>query len=72
MAVSTETTVNKIGMMLTDDNSLSQRQMALVGISQTTVKKIILSLFFPAIPIGVYAYTFTRNVRTSVLFELSG
>ncbi len=72
MAVSTEITVNKIGTMLADADSLSQQQIVLVGISQTIVKKIILSLFFPAISIGVYAYAFTQNVRTGVLFVLSG
>ncbi len=57
MAASTETMVNTIGTMLADDDSLSQWQIALVGISQTTVKKIIPSLFFPAISVGVYACT---------------
>ncbi len=70
VAISTETTVNTICMMLADDESLSQRQIALVGISQTTVKNIILSLFFPAISVWVYAYTFTRNIHTGVLFAL--
>ncbi len=57
VAAFNETTVNTICTMLADDDSLSQ-QTALVGISQTTVKKIILSLFFPAISVGVYAYAF--------------
>ncbi len=35
----------KIGTMLVDDDSLLQGQITVVGISQTTVKKIILSLF---------------------------
>ncbi len=70
--VSTETTVNTIGTMRADDDSLSQRQIALVGILQTTVEKIILTIFFRAISVGVYAYTFTRNVCTGVLFALSG
>ncbi len=69
---STETTMNTIGMMFANDDSLSQRQIALIVISQTTMKKIILSLFFPAISTGVYAYAFTLNVRTGVLFALSG
>ncbi len=43
VAASTETTVNTIGTMLEDDDSLSQWQIALVRISQTTVKNIILS-----------------------------
>ncbi len=68
----TETTVNTIGTMLVDDDSLSQRQIALLNTLQTTVKKIILSLLFPAIFIEVYTYTFTWNVRTGVLFALSG
>ncbi len=72
VVASTKATVNMIGTMLADDDSLSQWQIALVGISQTTVKKIIISLFFPAISIGVYAYAFTQNVRTGVLFALSG
>ncbi len=71
VAASTETTGNTFGTMLADD-SLSQQQIAHVGISQTTVKKIIFPLFFPAISIGVYAYAFTRNVRISVLFALWG
>ncbi len=71
VAASTETMVNTIGTMLMDDDSLSQRQTALVCILQTTVKIINLSLFFPAISIGVYVYTFTRNVCTGVLFALS-
>ncbi len=58
--------------MLVDDESLSQRQIALVGISQTIVKKIILSLSFPVISIGMYAYVFTQNIRTGVLFALLG
>ncbi len=72
VAASTETTVNTISTMLADDDSLLQRQIALVGILQTMVKKIILSLFFTTISVGVYAYTFTRNIRTGVLFALSG
>ncbi len=59
--------VNTIDTVLVDDDSLSQRQIAFVGISQTTVKKIILSLFFPAISVRVYAYVFTRNVRKGIL-----
>ncbi len=59
-----------ISTMLVDDDSLSQRQIALVDISQTTVKKIILSLLFPAISVGLHAYAFTRNVRTGVLFAI--
>ncbi len=58
---STETSVNTIGTKLADDDSLSQRHIAPAGISQTTVKKIILSLFFPAISIGVYAYSFLHK-----------
>ncbi len=71
VVASAETTVNMISGMLADDDSLSQQLVALVGISQTTVKKIILSLFFPENSVGVYAYTFTRNVCTAVLFALS-
>ncbi len=72
VAASTKTTVNTTDMtMLAYDDSLSQRQIALVGISQTTVKKLF-SLFFPAISIGMYAYTFTQNICTDVLFALSG
>ncbi len=52
VVASTETMKNTIGTMVADDDSLSQRQIALVGISQTSAKKIILSLFFPAISIG--------------------
>ncbi len=52
VVTSAETEVNTISTMLADDDSLSQRQIAPFGISQTTVKKIILSLFFPAISIG--------------------
>ncbi len=59
-----------IGTMLVDDDSLLQQQIALIGISQTTVKKIILSLFFPAISVGVYIYAFRRNIRTGVLLAL--
>ncbi len=59
VAASTETTVNTIGMALVDDDSVLQRSIVLVGILQTTVKKIILSLFFPAISIEVNAYAFT-------------
>ncbi len=70
VATSTETTVNTIGTMLADDDSLSQRQIALVRILQTTVKNIILSLFFPAISVRVYIYTFMRNIRTGILFAL--
>ncbi len=44
VTASTETTVNTIGTMLVDDDSLSQRQIALVSVSQTTVKKIIISV----------------------------
>ncbi len=69
---STETTVNTIGTMLVDHDSLLQRQIAHVGFSQTNVKEIILSLLFPAISIGVYAYTFTRSVCRGVLFALLG
>ncbi len=58
MAASTETTVNTTSTMLADDDSLSQRQIALIGISRTTVKKIMPYLFFPAISVGVYAYAF--------------
>ncbi len=73
VAAFTKTTVNTIGTaMLADDGSLLQRQIALIGISQTTVKIIIFSLFFPAISVEAYAYAFTRNVRTGVLFALSG
>ncbi len=54
------------------DDSLLQRQISLDSISQTIVKKIILSFFFPAISIGVYAYAFTQNVFTGVLFALLG
>ncbi len=72
MAASAETTVNTIGTILADDDFLLQRQIALIGILQTTVKKIILSLFFPAISTGVYAYDFMRNVHMGVLFALSG
>ncbi len=36
--------MNMIGTMLADDDSLSHQQIALIGISQTTVKKIILSV----------------------------
>ncbi len=60
------------GMMVADDDSLLQQQIALVGISQTTMKKIILSLYFPAISVGVYSYAFTQNVPTGVLYALSG
>ncbi len=63
---------NMIGTMLVDDDSLSQWYIALIGISRTALKSIILSLFFPAVFIGVHAYAFMRNVRTSVLFALSG
>ncbi len=63
--------VNMIGMILVDDDSLLQWQIALVGIPQTTIKKIILSLFFSAISIRVYAYAFMRNVHTGILFALS-
>ncbi len=56
VVASTDTVVNMIGTMLADDDSLLQQQIALVSISQTSVKKIILSLFFPAISVGVYAY----------------
>ncbi len=56
---STETTVNMIGTMLADDDSLSQRQIALVGIFQTTLKKIILSFlswnFCSAVRLCFYA-----------------
>ncbi len=70
---STEITVNNtIGTMLADDDFLSQRQIALIGILQITVKEIVLSFFFPTISVGVYAYTFTLNIRTGVLFALSG
>ncbi len=68
VAASTETTVNTIGRMLTDDDSLLQRQIVLVGISQTTVKKIILSLFFSAISIGC---TFTLLRKTSYRHSIS-
>ncbi len=71
VAASTDTKVITIGTMLLDDDSLLQQQIALVSISQTTVKKIILSLFFPAISVGVYPDTFTQNIRTGILFALS-
>ncbi len=70
MAASTETMVNTIGTMLADDDSLSQRQIALVSTSQTTMKKVVVSLFFPAISIGVYTYAFTQNICTGVLFAI--
>ncbi len=60
-----------IPLVLADNDSLLQRQIALIGILQTTMKKIILSLFFPAISVGAYAYSFMQNVRTGVLFALS-
>ncbi len=72
LVASTETMVNTIGTMLADDDSLSQQQVALIGIWQTTVKKVILSIFLPAISVGVYAYAFTRNVCTCILFALLG
>ncbi len=71
VVASTETMVNTIGTMLADDDSSSQRQTVLVGILQTTQTKIIFSLFFPAISVGVYAYAFMQNVRTGVLFAFS-
>ncbi len=71
VAASTKTTVNTIGTMLADDDSLSQWQIALVGISQTTVKKIILS-FLSCNFCMVYAFAFTQNIRKGVLFALSG
>ncbi len=72
VAACSETMVNTIGTMLTDDDSLLQWQIALIGISQTTMKKIILSLFFPTIYAGVYTYAFTWNVDMGVLLALSG
>ncbi len=60
--------MNTIGTMLVNDDSLSQRQIALIGILQTTVKKIIPAHFFTAVSIGVYIYAFTRNVRMGGLF----
>ncbi len=67
---STETMMNMIGTMLEDDNSLLQRQIVtFFGILQTTVKKIILSLFFPAISLPVYTFAF-MHVRMGVLFAL--
>ncbi len=67
VAASTETMVNTTDTKLADDNSLSQWQIAL-GILQSTVKKIILSPFFPVISIGVLTYAFMQNIRTGVLF----
>ncbi len=42
---STKTTLSTTGMMFADYDSFLQRQIALIGILQTTVKKIFLSLF---------------------------
>ncbi len=63
VAAFTKTTVNTIGTSLRMMIFLLQRQIALVSISQTTMKRIILSLFFPVISIGVYAYAFICNIR---------
>ncbi len=45
VAASTETTVNTVGLLIADDDSLLQWQIAFVGILQTTAKKIILFSF---------------------------
>ncbi len=52
--------------------SLLERYMKHVFVAGLVTGDFFLSLFFPAISVGVYANTFTQNVRTGVLFMLSG
>ncbi len=69
VASSTETMMNMIGTMLVADDSLSQRQIALVGISQTTVKKIIPSFLSCIFHRGVYLLFYAkRSYGRSICF----